>query len=302
MNQSNSRSCHLGKFEGFDKGFSDEDLLQIWAEWSRNRAFEQCAAEALKSRHIKVPTYLSLGSEHIPVALKTVFQGFNVFAQHRAHSYYLSFGGSPVALIDELLGLPTGCTGGRGGSASIHDPGSKIWGHSGLMGDQVPIGVGYALASKEPTMLVMGDASAEEDYVLGALGYAATKSLPVIFVCEDNNLSILTKVETRRSWSITDVAASYGMQSFDISDDPRLIIRTAEKLKRNMPGLVNIRCCRDVWHAGAGTDGPPEWNQHEIFREILAGRGLDSDAELISVETKTHLEALWQERAQESLK
>ena len=92
------------------------------------------------------------------------------------------------------------------------------------------------------------------------------------------------------------------MQSFDISDDPRLIIRTAEKLKRNMPGLVNIRCCRDVWHAGAGTDCPPVWNQHEIFREILAGRGLDSDAELISVETKTHLEALWQERAQESLK
>ena len=39
----------------------------------------------------------------------------------------------------------------------------------------------------------MGDASAEEDYVLGALGWASTKKLPILFIVEDNNLSILTE-------------------------------------------------------------------------------------------------------------
>ena len=39
----------------------------------------------------------------------------------------------------------------------------------------------------------MGDASAEEDYALGALGWASTKELPILFIVEDNNLSILTE-------------------------------------------------------------------------------------------------------------
>ena len=38
----------------------------------------------------------------------------------------------------------------------------------------------------------MGDAS-RKDYVLGALGWASAKKLPILFIVEDNNLSILTE-------------------------------------------------------------------------------------------------------------
>ena len=74
----------------------------------------------------------------------------------------------------------------------------------------------------------MGDASAEEDYVLGALGWASTKKLPILFVVEDNNLSILTEKKIRRNWHMHDVAKSFKMKGFNISDDP-LDIKKYEK-------------------------------------------------------------------------
>ena len=61
------------------------------------------------------------------------------------------------------------------------------------MGSQVPIAVGHCYSTRKPTIVTMGDASAEEDYVMGALGWASTKNLPILFIVEDNNLSILTE-------------------------------------------------------------------------------------------------------------
>ena len=70
-----------------------------------------------------------------------------------------------------------------GGSASVSNTETaNLIGHSGLLGDQVPIAVGCAHASQKPTVVILGDAAAEEDYVLGALwGSAATKNAPVLF-------------------------------------------------------------------------------------------------------------------------
>ena len=52
----------------------------------------------------------------------------------------------------------------------------KMFGHDGHMGTQAPIGTGACFESKQPTLVFL-DASAEEDYVLGALGWASTKKL-----------------------------------------------------------------------------------------------------------------------------
>ena len=62
-----------------------------------------------------------------------------------------------------------------------------MYGHDGLMGSNGPIGVGACYASKKPTIIFLGDAAVEEDYVLGAMGWASKKNLPLIFIIEDNN-------------------------------------------------------------------------------------------------------------------
>ena len=69
------------------------------------------------------------------------------------------------------------------------------------------------MASNKPTICIMGDAAAEEDYALAALGFSETKDAPILFICEDNDLSILTEKSIRRSWSIVDVAHGFGVDA-----------------------------------------------------------------------------------------
>ena len=232
----------------------------IYSQATICRAFEDSVYHHVKRGTIKVPVYLSAGQELISSTISCVCtrRGIEpfIFAQHRAHSIYLSFGGPIVPLMDELLGSPNGCAGGKGGSASIHCPRVKMFGHDGLMGSNVPIGVGACFASGLPTIVFVGDAAGEEDYALAAYGWAVTKNLPILFVVEDNNLSILTEKKVRRSWELHNVAKGFGMEAYNIDDDPKSIINTSSNWFEK-PVLLNINTTRLYWHAGAGKDGNP---------------------------------------------
>ena len=287
------RSPTLGIFPELYQAFDTEWAMRVFRQTCYNRAFEMQVAEASKKGQVRIPIYLSAGQEHIAAVLAEVLGPVNIFAQHRAHSYYLSFGGDPGRLIDELLARKTGCAQGRGGSASIHDPKIGMWGHSGHMGDQVPISVGYALATGKTCLTVVGDASGEEDYALAAMGFAATKQLPMIFVCEDNDRSILTPVSVRRSWSLATLAEAFGMRGLEIADDPWLIAHHVRELKGRFPAFLNIHTCRALWHAGAGCDGPPEWDRHELTRNTLDGLGLKERRQVVEQETTAEVAALW---------
>ena len=204
-------------------------LIDVFKKAAISRHFEINVFNSVKSKEIQIPVYLSAGQETISASLATIIDKFKfkplIFAQHRCHATYLSFGGNIKKLLLELLEDENGCTGGLGGSASIHSKKINMFGHDGHMGTQVPIATGACYQSKKPTIVFMGDASAEEDYVLAALGWASTKKLPILFIVEDNNLSILTEKKTRRNWHMHDVAKSFKMQAFDIKDNPLEILK-----------------------------------------------------------------------------
>lgn len=215
----------------------------------RCRAFENVCRRKIQNGKIKFPVYLSAGQEYIPATISCIADVADVFIQHRGHSTYLCFDGSEEDLIKSLLGV------GFGGSASIsHNRCSTVFFHDGMMGSQIPIAVGYCYAKREPTIVFCGDASVEEDYSLTAIGWAATHNLPILFVVEDNNLSILTEKKVRRSWHISDVGNGMGVESYDIDDDPNDIINVSDNFFKN-PVLLNINTHRKYWHAGAGCDG-----------------------------------------------
>jgi pyruvate dehydrogenase E1 component alpha subunit len=250
-------------------------IRKIFEKTSYNHFFELEVAKAIENNLARPPVYLSLGTEHVPPSIlfafkdaSMVMKDYYVFPQHRCHSYYLTFGGLPLSLALELCGDERGCNRGMGGSASISNTETaNLIGHSGLLGDQVPIAVGCAHASGKPTVAVLGDAAAEEDYVLGALGFAVTKNAPVLFVCEDNNLSILTEKKVRRSWEITEVARGFGIEAKEIRDKPMDIYDSVLDFAKNpRPLFLNILCQRHRWHAGSGIDNKPEWN---TFAELI---------------------------------
>jgi len=202
----------------------------------------------------------------------------------------LAFGGNKTKLIDELLEKTSGCNNGMGGSASISSKKIKMYGHDGLMGSNGPIGVGACFATKKPTIIFLGDAAAEEDYVLGALGWASTKKLPILIVVEDNNLSILTEKKVRRNWEMPQVAKAFKMNGFDLDDNPKNIYKYSKYFFKR-PCLLNINTNRIYWHAGAGKDSERTFDRYKFEKKKLG-----SAAKLIDLKTKKLIKDLWQKR------
>ena len=270
------------------------DRLKVFEKASLCRNFDEVVFEKLQDKTIAYPTYLSVGQEFISATIAQVVGDMNIepdiFIQHRGHATYLSFGGDVVQLIDELLGRKSGCANGMGGSASIHSKEKNIYGHDGLMGSQVPIAVGSCYTTRKPTIVFMGDSSAEEDYVFSSIGWAATKNLPILFVVEDNNLSILTKKKVRRNWDMDSVAKGFGVDAYNISDNSGDIDLALDGVFEK-PMLLNINTIRKYWHAGAGIDDPDVFDRYEDEMNKLGERG-----KIIHEGNKKLVRELWEKQ------
>lgn len=297
------RSPEYGVMPNLIRTLSQDILLGVFRRMCLSRYFDLGVADAVKEGLITYPVYLSLGEEATAAAMSLVIPEFMIFAQHRCHATYLAFGSDPVKLRDELLGLPSGTSGGRAGSNCIqcHENNVTMWGHHGLIGENVPLGVGAALGSGRPTVCFFGDGAAEEDYVFSAMGFAATHKLPVLFVCEDNNLSILTPISVRRSWSLTNVAKALGLVGIEIADDPWTIFVKTGELKNNLPAFINIYTCRANWHVGVGCDGPPDWDRFIMVKKDLEKIGLAEESERIETEVRVSQEKLWDKKLLQTL-
>jgi len=293
------RSPTLGKVDNLPELFGKKFALDLFERGNFSRQFELEVKEQANQGLIYGPIYLSIGTEFNSAALSMVLKDPNIFGQHRGHSLYLSFGGNPKPLRDELLGLSTGCSYGVGGSCCIQCKEIKMYGHSGLLGEQVPLAVGACFAKNELTLTIFGDAAIEEDYVAPAMGWAVTQNLPIIFICEDNDLSVLTKTEDRRSWKAVDLANSLNMYAVDITDDPWLIAHHVKKISESgKPGFINIRTVRGIWHAGTGVDNDLEWNRYELVEQELEAMGLLKEMDEINLKNKEKVNLIWQKLQQ----
>lgn len=256
-------------------------LENIFRKMCLSRYFELGMAQANDKGYIRCPIYLSLGQEAVAATISEICPKCKVFPQHRGHSWYLSYGGSPEMLRDEVLGLKSGCCRGMGGSSDIQC--DSVEAHHGLLGENIPIAVGYALASNRNTIATFGDGAIEEDYAGVALGFAATRKLPVFFVCEDNGLAILTPIKDRRSWGAVSLARGYGLDALCVEDDPLSIISACDHL--DLPALLNIKTTRHRWHVGSGTDNPDQFDRLAVMRNKFNPK-IEQDA-------KEQMEAIW---------
>lgn len=177
-----------------------------------------------------------------------------LFGQHRAHSIYVGFDGDLKKLAYEFLGSAKGCTYGMGGSLSIHSDKINMFGHDGFMGSNVCLAVGASYASKKPSIVFIGDAAFEEDYVLASISWIAKKNIPILIIVEDNNFAITTSKDERRDWTVKSIGKAFNIDSYDTKDDPEKIFKILKSYNFKKPLIVNIHTNRLYWHTGAGVD------------------------------------------------
>ena len=256
------RSSVLGSIPDLAKNCRQEESLEIFRRMCMIRYFEIEVAKASEKGHIYCPVYLSIGQESIASAVSMVMKGSYIFTQHRGHSAYLAFGGDPVKLMDELLGLPSGCCGGMGGSPCIQDPNIKMIGHEGLIGEHIPIAVGMALgAPGEKVACFFGDGAVDEGVYHESINFASLHELPIIFLCENNGLAVHSSIEARQAFKIIEHVSVYGIsttycpEGYDLMKVHEVFSGIVDDFRKDrLPHFIEIKTFRYVEHVGHGED------------------------------------------------
>jgi pyruvate dehydrogenase E1 component alpha subunit len=144
--------------------------------------------------------HLYSGQEAIAVAMAAVFDKSRDYLLngYRCHGHSLALGMTPRAAMAELFGKRTGCSKGKGGSMHLFQAEVGNLGGHGIVGGQIPLGLGTAFAQKYRgtggvTFCFMG--AVNQGTFNEALNMASLYKVPCIYVVENNGVAMGTQVE-----------------------------------------------------------------------------------------------------------
>ena len=273
------------------------------------RRTEERIAAVYPTDCIKSPVHLSIGQESVAVGVCDVLKPTDVAAMsYRGHAVYLAKGGDIRQMIAELYGKVTGCARGKGGSMHLVAPEAGVLGASAVVGTQIPIATGWALAAKkratgQVVACFFGDGATEEGCMAESLNFAALHRLPILFVCENNGYAIHEPISKR--WATTRLCervATYGIPTSRIEDQDVFAIRAAAHQAvsaiREGAGPAFMECVTYRWreHVGpredydSGYRGPDElrpWresDQVERLARMIPKEAMDRISEEVAVQ------------------
>lgn len=184
-----------------------------------------------------------------------------IFSTHRGHGHALAKGLEPRALIAELLGRATGCSGGRGGSMHLFAPEIGLMGTSGIVGPCILQAAGAAYAAKllkdgRVAVAFFGDGASNNGAFHEGLNMAGIWKLPAIFVCENNQYATEIPISySGANPNIAERAAAYHIPGVAVDgNDVLAVSRVAEEAARRAragegPTLIECRTYRTRPHA-----------------------------------------------------
>jgi pyruvate dehydrogenase E1 component alpha subunit len=227
------------------------------------RAFEEKAGMMYGLRKIGGFCHLYTGQEAVAVGAISVLdlERDYVLTAYRDHGHALALGMDPGAVMAELFGKATGVSRGKGGSMHLFDPAKRMLGGNGIVGAQIPIATGVALAQAYRgdggvTLCFFGDGAFHQGALHESLNLAKVWSLPIVYVVENNQWGMGTnwkKVSSEEDFSLT--AAGYGMKGISCDGMDVLAVRDAMRdavgraREGGEPGLVEARTYRYKGHS-----------------------------------------------------
>jgi pyruvate dehydrogenase E1 component alpha subunit len=282
----------------------------------RIRTVEEGIARDYGAGQMRCPVHLSIGQEAVAAGVGQALRRDDlVVSGHRAHAHYLAKGGNLAAMLAELLGKRSGCSGGKGGSMHLIDESVGFMGSTAIVGGTVPVGVGLAygmrLAGTEQVSCVfLGDAVAETGVFFESLNFAALKGLPVLFVCENNLYSVYTPLQARQpeGRSIHRLAAAIGVSAAagdgnDVEQVQAMTLAALEQIRGGGgPYLLEFSTYRWREHCGPNYDNDigyrseaefEAWRKHDpiaCYEAMLLERGVFDADEIERIATEIVVE------------
>jgi pyruvate dehydrogenase E1 component alpha subunit len=257
--------------------YSKETYTYWYESMLLMRRFEEKAGQLYGQQKIRGFCHLYIGQEACASgAISALTKDDKWITAYRCHAHPLGLGTDPGAVMAELFGKATGTTKGKGGSMHIFDKEKNFFGGHGIVGAQVPMGLGLGFAekykgTKNLAICYMGDGAVRQGAFHEALNLAMLYKTPVIFVIENNGYAMGTAV--KRSSNVDDLSTlgeSYDMPSFavdgmNVEAVHEAVAEAAERARRgDGPTLLEMRTYR---YKGHSMSDPQKYRTKEEVEE-----------------------------------
>jgi TPP-dependent pyruvate/acetoin dehydrogenase alpha subunit len=218
--------------------------------------------------------HLSVGQEAVAAGVCSQLRHDDVvYSGHRAHGHAIAKGAALERVMAELMGRADGLCRGMGGSMHLVDVEHGLLGATGVVGGNVPLALGSALARRllggdQVTVVFFGDGAVQGGIFIESVNLATLWRLPVILVCENNGFAEFTPRSAHTNVKrVSDVVAPYGVERETVDGNDVVAVRTvfarflAEARRGDGPMLLECLTHRVRGHY----EGDPE-----RYREALA--------------------------------
>lgn len=289
--------------------FGKDQYLFWYEEMLLMRRFEEKAGQMYGMQKIRGFLHLYIGQEAITAGMMTAIKkGDKVITAYRDHAHALAMGMTSNELMAELYGKITGCSKGKGGSMHMFSKEKNFFGGHGIVGAQIPLGAGIALAEKYKgtdniCVCFMGDGAVRQGALHETFTMAMLWKLPVVFICENNGYGMGTAVN--RTTTIPDLyklGEGYGMPSWpvdgmDVEAVHIAIADAAEKARNGEPCFLEIKTYR---YKGHSMSDPAKYRSREEVEEYRAKDPVERVAHFIL--EKGYADQAWLDKTAEKIK
>ncbi len=280
----------------------EPDVAREWlATMTLIRRFEERAGEMYARAKVGGFLHLSIGEEATIVgSARALRERDYLISTYRSHGHALVRGTPPENVMAELFGRVDGCSGGRGGSMHMFDAARRFMGGYGIVGGNLPIAAGLALASDytgadDVTLCTFGDGASNQGTFGETLNLAALWKLPVVFIVTNNQFGMGTSLQ--RHSAVTDLqrkGESLGVpgvrcDGMDVQDTYRVVCNAIARVRdERRPLLVEAVTYRFRGHSMAdpeqyrSKDEVAQWRERDpipAFAHRLIDAGVIDDAE-----------------------
>lgn len=177
-------------------------LIEFYRQMLLIRHFEEKCNQIYRTGKAGGYLHVYIGMEATAVGwLSNLKIGWDyVITAYRDHAQPILMGSDPVALMAEIMGRQGGNSRGKGGSMHLYDIEKGFFGGWGIVGGHIPLGAGLALGSKykgedRVTLCFLGDGASNAGVFFETLNMAALWDLPVVFIIENNEFAMGTRLE-----------------------------------------------------------------------------------------------------------
>ncbi len=259
-----------------------------------------------------------IGMEACAVGVCSALEEDDVIAStHRPHGHAIAKGIPIKEIASELYGKVAGCCKGKGGSMHIGDIEKGMLPAIAIVGANIPITVGMALAfklkrEKRVAVSFFGEGASNEGAFHEGLNMAAVYNVPAIFVCENNLYGASTSIrKVTKIENIADRSSSYGMKGvvadgmdvLDVYDKASKAINDARSGKG--PTLLELKTFRFCGHSRRDPSNyiPKEEKQHWKAKDsILNFEKILLQEKIIDKEVIEELKAGIDKKIEEAIK